>query len=442
MIFTLFIFKMIPALTDNKLFRLSTVTSMYVFQGIQMGLMLVAIPAYLANHGATPAQIGAFIGIIMLPWSLKILCAPLMDRFTFLAMGRRRPWVIAGLIGAAAGFLAMAMVQDPLNNLFLLNMTAMSASIFTAVVDVAIDGMAIDVVPLEEQSRANSMMWGGKVLGAAGTAAGAAYLLANFGMPLTFGVASAFSLAFCLVPILFVERPGERRFPWSSGQASEYALQFQVKNWTEIGTNLLKVVFLPSSIFIILVAFLHGITYGLFDALMPVITVNDLGWEDTEFSNIAAIGGLIAGVVGMLIGALIVKKAGKKGAMVLMFMALLIAGVIVASYSGIWEIGYSVELFVILIYTFRTLLFIAMFTTCMALCWKKVAATQFALYMAVGNLGISVGAALIGPLEAFLDHRHILFVFGGVALVAVLFVRGIKVDHHIKKLNKLQQLNT
>ena len=106
---------MLPALTEHKILRLSTVTAMYFAQGVQSGLLFTAIPAYLAMKGVEASVIGGFIGLLFLPWSLKIISAPVMDRFSFLPMGRRRPWVITGMIGALIGYIGMSLVDDPLN---------------------------------------------------------------------------------------------------------------------------------------------------------------------------------------------------------------------------------------------------------------------------------------------------------------------------------------
>lgn len=266
----------IPALSENKLNRFSLVTLMYVAQGIQMGLMLVAIPAYLAKNGLSPAAVGGFIGATMLPWSLKIIAGPIMDRFSFLPMGRRRPWIMFGITGAAIGYFIMGTVNDPLQNIMLFTAAATVVSSFTAFMDVAIDGLAIEIFPLDEQPKANSYMWGGKVIGAASTTAGAGWTLSEFGLPVTSLVAAACSIIFLTLPLLMRERPGERFLPWTSGNASPISLHLQMTGWGEILKSLVKVIFLPASVIISLVSFLHGITYGLFDALMPMITVQEL----------------------------------------------------------------------------------------------------------------------------------------------------------------------
>ena len=66
----------------------------YFAQGIPAGLLHIALPAWLATEGVPASQIGAYLGIIMLPWAFKLLVGPLMDHWEYLPMGKRRPWVL------------------------------------------------------------------------------------------------------------------------------------------------------------------------------------------------------------------------------------------------------------------------------------------------------------------------------------------------------------
>ena len=54
---------------------------------------------------------------------------------------------------------------------------------FGAAQDVAVDGMAMDVLPEEEHGRANAFMGFGQVAGISGSAAIAAFVLQSFGLP-------------------------------------------------------------------------------------------------------------------------------------------------------------------------------------------------------------------------------------------------------------------
>ncbi|CAN5289075.1 hypothetical protein BH20BAC1_BH20BAC1_05580 [soil metagenome] len=104
-------------------------------------------------------EVGSFLAVVGIPWSFKILIAPLLDRFTILSMGRKRPWVIFGQLGLIASFLSIGFVADPLNNLQGLMVAGFFISFFGAFQDLATDGMAIDVVPVLQQARANGLMW-------------------------------------------------------------------------------------------------------------------------------------------------------------------------------------------------------------------------------------------------------------------------------------------
>ncbi len=302
---------MLPALSESRSLRLTTVTAMYVAQGIQIGLLVVALPAYMASQGVSAVAIGGFISALILPWTLKMFYAPFMERYTFLAMGRRRPWVILGTLGGATGYFTMSLIADPLGHLGLLTGVMVAGSLFLALQDISTDALTIDVVPLDEQPRANGLMWGGKVLGGAGTAAGAGWLLNAVGVSTTLVVAGCVTAAFALVPILVRERPGERLLPWTAGAASEAAAAVQLKSWAVIGRSLRRVLLMPASLLGAFVGFVMSMNQGFAEALGPVFTVQHLGWVDTSFSNMIAVAGLVGGLVGMIGGGLLVHRLGR-----------------------------------------------------------------------------------------------------------------------------------
>src|SRR5688572_32446086 len=97
-----------PALSEKSTLRYFSFAALYIAQGIPEGLTYYAIPAWMAMNGKSATEIGGFIAVIGIPWSFKILVAPLMDRFTYLPMGRRRPWVLFGQLGLIISFIAMA----------------------------------------------------------------------------------------------------------------------------------------------------------------------------------------------------------------------------------------------------------------------------------------------------------------------------------------------
>jgi PAT family beta-lactamase induction signal transducer AmpG len=55
----------------------------------------------------------------------------------------------------------------------------------------------------------------------------------------------------------------------------------------------------------------------------------------------------------------------------------------------------------------------------MAVCWKKVGATQFAIFMATSNLGLSTGSALLGPIGDPLGFTGLFLAAAGAAGVGL-----------------------
>lgn len=424
----------LPTLAENQLLRFLTVTVMYFAQGIQSGLIITALPAYMAMQEISPSVISSFVGIVLLPWSLKLVSAPIMDRFSFLPMGRRRPWIIASMFGALIGYVMMAMVPDPLNNINLLIVAGIVVSASTAFMDAAVDGMTIDIILPEEHSKANAYMWGGRMLGFSATTAIATWALSNYGIPLTFITVATMVGILTLFPICFRERRGERLFPWSLGQASPTSLQLQAKSWSDIFRNLFQVIFLPSSILLALIAFLNGTTNGLLKVFLPILTVQELGWTDTDYANLVASASFTAGLLSMFIGGNIIARLGTLRGLKIILLALVGIGAIMGLLPMMWEEVLTIKTFIFSLYIIRTLLLIALFTACMAICWKKVAATQFTLYMTISNLGISLGAGFFGFLQKWCSSAQIFFVFAAVIFLLFLLVQKVDLDETSKKI--------
>ena len=183
---------------------------MYFAQGIPAGLLSIALPAWLASEGASAGEVGSYLAIISLPWAFKLITGPLMDRFEYLPMGRRRPWVIAAQLGLALAFLALAQVDDASAQIGLLSMIGFFINCFAATQDVAVDGMAIDVTPLREQGRLNGFMSFGKAIGWSSTAAVSGITLTTWGLTATAMLGSLVSLAGLIVILAIRERSGER----------------------------------------------------------------------------------------------------------------------------------------------------------------------------------------------------------------------------------------
>ena len=427
----------LPTLTDHRFLRLFTVTVLYLSQGIGMGVIVVALPPYMAAQGLELAVIGPFMATIMAPWVLKFFFAPFMDRFTLLSLGRRRPWVLLGTVITAAGYLLMALVDTPFENLSLLLFAGMVSTTGTAIMDVAVDGMVIDIAPPEEHAQANGLMWGGKVVGTGLFATAAGWLYANQGTTATCLVALIATLIFGMLPLLLRERAGEKLLPWTAGKASERNKQLQPSNWRSVVEKLWKVMRLPASVVIMALILLVGLTQGIFDALLPTISVQELGWDSDKFTTLSSISQLITGLIGMALGGYLVNRWGAKAALATFLLFLLISSVAMAAAPELWSNPALISSYLFTHHLFRTLALITCFSIGMNLCWKQVATSQFAFYLAFGNFGTIGGSFLLGLLSKQLQYPAIILILGVIAALAAFLTRYLDIATHRTRIKEL-----
>jgi PAT family beta-lactamase induction signal transducer AmpG len=192
-------------------------------------------------------------------------------------------------------------------------------------------------------------------------------------------------------------------------------------------------------------AFSFSVGRGLIDTVLPVFTVQKLGWADTQYSQIFATANLIAGIGGMIIGGFLIDYFGKVK-MISVYLSLLILLATAMSFlKSFWQNDIFVTGFVICFYILLTFTNIAIFASAMQLCWKRISVTQFTLYMAISNLGLAAGAALLGPLKDFLDWNFVILsyiVFAGVMLVLIRFINFEKHQERVDDLEfKYHEIN-
>lgn len=430
--------KELPALSENTFLRYFSFAALYVAQGIPEGLLWYAIPAWLAMNGKSPSEIGSYVAVIGIPWSLKIINAPIMDRFTYLAMGRRRPWVLFGQLGLILSFLSMSLIGDPLNSLSLLMTLGFVVSFFEVSQDIAVDGMAIDILPVDQQARANGLMWGSKTLGISGSVAAGSWIMSDYGYFYAIVSFSIIVSIIILIPLLLRERPGEKLLPWTKGLASKSADKIQLHSWKIIFKSLFEVFFLPISFMMGMAAFSFSVGKGLIDTALPVFTVQGLGWADTHYSQIFATANLISGVAGMIIGGFLIDYFGKVKMISIYLTLLIILAGGMSFLKAYWQNEVFVTGFIIGFYTLITFTTIAIFASAMQLCWKRISVTQFTLYMAISNLGLATGAAIMGQLKGMLDWEYVILAYIIFALVMLLLMKFIHFENHQKRVDELE----
>ena len=410
-------------LADDRRVRFATGSIMYFAQGIPMGLLGIAIPVWLASQGVSASQIGSYLAVIVLPWAFRLITGPLMDRYEFLAMGRRRPWVIGAQIGLSLSLLALMYIERPAEQIGLLMMIGVLINSFTATQDVAVDGMAIDLTPVREQGRLNAFMGFGKAIGWATTAAASGVLLTTYGLKTTAIIASSVA-ALAIIAILFVkERESERTLPWTKGKAAE--IPRADTSFKAVFKEINKVLWVRTSLIVMAIMFFDGLIYGYGQALMPIAAVNLFGYTTPQWSQLVAMMGLIGAVLALGVGPAIDRMGAKR--MLLLVIALLAThAFLIAQTQHLWQNTLYVRTMLSIWVMMLPLVMVSTLALAMAICKSVNSATQFAIYMSVANFGHSGGSKLYGIVaekSSYIQSYTMLSVLAIGMIIVLLFHR-------------------
>src|SRR5580765_910000 len=140
-----------PLATRNG--RLAAFFFLYLTEGIPLGFTAIAIATQMRRQGVSPAQIGAFVGSLYLPWAFKWAVGPFVDVFSSDRFGRRRTWIFFMQLGMCATLL-IAMGVDFVGQIGLFTAVIFLHNAFGATQDVAIDALAVSVLPEDERGSA------------------------------------------------------------------------------------------------------------------------------------------------------------------------------------------------------------------------------------------------------------------------------------------------
>ena len=428
----------IPSLSENTFLRYFNFIALYFAQGVPEGMLFYGIPAWMAMNGKTPGEIAGFAVACGLPWSFKFIVAPLMDRYTYLPMGRKRPWVLLGQVGLIGSCIAMAYVPDPLNNLNLFMVAGFVVSFFGAFQDVATDGMAVDIIPIKQQARANGLMWGSKIIGVSSSLALGSWLLNQYNFTTAILILSVIIAIIMLVPLFLRERQNEKILPWTTGAASSETKKMQLTNWSTIFKSLYSVFSLRNSMLLACILFICQGAYNYIDTLLTIFTVQELGWTNTAYSQFYSSATLIGGISGMIIGGFLIDRFGKKRMMSLYFIGMVIITAALSYFKIYWVNTTFIFSFMIIYNMLYTFACIGIFAIAMQCCWKKVSASQFTLYMTIANLGRIALAAMIGPIKAHFNWQIALFAFAVMIILALVLLQFLNINKQAQRVVDLE----
>ena len=170
----------------------------------------------------------------------------------------------------------------------------------------------------------------------------------------------------------------------------------------------------------------RGFHYGMFTAITPMMGANYVGWDEAAITAAAGTAQLVAGILGLTLGGWLGDRFGAKRTTIAFFaLYITFSGVMLMTQSQ-WADSRYFMFFVYSWYALDILITVAALPISMRLCDQSVAATQFTLYMACSNLGITIGATVFGfsdQLGGLTTMFMIVMALHFVGLMVMLFAR-------------------
>lgn len=354
--------------------RTALVLALYAQQGLSAGFWLVALPNHEAARGATPAEVGAHLALVGLPWILQPLWGPVVDRFGGLPGGARRPWAVLGqggmLLALGLAALAAPATLGGFAPFLLLHGAA------AALADTAADAWLIDRLPPAERGRATAETRMGFVTGLSVSGAALGALLPAMGVAPALLVLAGGTAALALVPLLAREGP-----PLPAAAPARLPALLAA-----LGRELAR----PATLALLLFCVAQEAAGALLRVPLAVALVQEGGWTAPELSRFQSALALAAGTLGAWAAGWAADRWG--GGRVL--AALLGAAALAHALAALGVLAGGAALAAIGVT--GVMGFVALAPAVMRDAAGPLAATRFALFMAALNAGDSAGAAL-GP---------------------------------------------
>lgn len=338
--------------------------------GLPLALTSGTLQAWLTVAGLDLKTIGIFT-LVGLPYTLKFLWAPLMDRLVPPWLGRRRGWMLVTQMSVALGLAAMA-VTGPGQRPEILGVLALVVAFLSASLDIVFDAYRTDVL-LRPERGFGAAVWVNGYRCALLIASAGALLLADYiGWQNTYLLLAAL-MATGVVTILVSPEPSEPgAAPASLAEA--------------IGGPLKEFFTRPGVVGLLALIVLYKVGDAVAASLQTAFLIGGMGFSVSEVGYVKGLG-IGATLIGALAGGVAMAKLG-------MVRSLLLFGLLqaVSNLGFMWLawIGksYMALMTSILVENVTggmgTVAFVALI---MSLCDHRYTATQFALLSSLEALG-------------------------------------------------------
>lgn len=386
----------------EKTYNLATFFCLYIAQTIPMSFFSTVIPVMMRQENFSLSAIG-LLQLIKLPWILKFLWSPLVDRHALTTRDYKR-WIFSSELIYAILIFAVALLDFKTDFYTILTLIIISF-IASATQDIATDALAVLAFNRKDKSLVNSMQsmgsFGGSMIGS-----GVLLLLFkqigwNYLLPCL-----ALFVIIALLPLLFNKTIDIQTKDKDQRAKKADVFYFFTRRdiWKQIG---------------FLFLYYSGLI-GTLAMLRPWLV--DLGYDMKEIGMMSGVAGTFVGFLSSFIGGMIIRKIGRYKARILFAFFVLIATCYFFGLS--YTIPTTAMLYggIFLLWGSYGMATIVVYTTAMDCVRPGREGTDFTIQTVITHLSGMLMAILSGKIA---DHTgyHGLFLFETtIAFISLIYI--------------------
>ena len=261
--------------------------------GLPLLLTISVLQAWMKEAGIDLTVIG-LMALVGLPYTLKFLWAPFLDRYTLPFLGRRRGWLLIAQLLLVLSIISLAMT-DPVTHPAMVALAALAVTFFSASQDIVVDAYRREDLSDAELGLGSSLYINGYRVGMLLASGGGLIMADHVSFSTVYLIMAACMLPGVLTTILAPEPVAAEGKPTSLREA---VIQPLIEYFTRSGA-------------IWMLAFI--LLYKIGDTMASTMTTPfylDIGFTKTEIGTVVKLFGFWATVAGGLAGGVLMIRLG------------------------------------------------------------------------------------------------------------------------------------
>jgi PAT family beta-lactamase induction signal transducer AmpG len=388
---------------NKKLFYIGFI---YFFSGLPFGFFYTFIPVFFRSEGIDLKTIGLF-SIAGLPWSLRLLFAPFIDRYFYKSF-----WMGLSLIGISISIFALSFFTPATFSFFIF---LFFLTFFSTLFDTASDGFVVEWIPSEILGKANGIRISAYRISLIIFGGGIVAISHYLGFKIIFYILSIVTLlsSIFLISNSFL-KVSSKRFSIS------FASQF---------IDPLKEILKRDRVFLLL---FFVLTYKIGDALLGAMVYPfwvDRGFNRLEIGLISGTLGSVFTILGSLLGGYLTSLWSIKNSLLILgfFQSFSNLGYTMASLPYLpKETVYFASFFESFSGGLGTAAFLTFLTN---LCKREFSSTQYAVFSTLFNLSLTFSRTFSGYGVSYLGYTYFFLITFFISLPPLFLIFWIIKDN-------------